>query len=122
MILICTLFFAASINAQALSEASKDKLKGSWLRTDGTYTVEIIALEEGGNLSAKYFNPDPIHVAKAGWRIFEDETQIYVELQDTNYPGCMYRLSYNENSDMLSGTYYQPVSKQTFKVDFKKNN
>jgi len=116
-----TLFFASSIHAQTIAGASEDKLKGSWLRSDGSYTIEIIAVEEGGKLSANYFNPNPINVGKAGWRIYNDETQIYVELQDTNYPGSMYRLSYNENSGMLSGTYYQPVSKQTYKVDFRKN-
>jgi len=120
IVLIITLFLTASINAQAISGASEDKLKGYRLRTDGTYTIEIVALEEGRKLSAKYFNPNPINVGKAGWRIFNDETQIYMKLQDTKYPGCIYQLSFNENSEMLTGTYYQPLSKQTYKVDFKK--
>jgi hypothetical protein len=122
IVLIITLLYAASINAQAISGDSEDKLKGSWLRTDGTYTIEIIAFEEGGKLAAKYFNPNPINVGKAGWRVFNGETQIYVELQDTNYPGNMYKLSFSGDSQMLSGTYFQTTTKQTYKVDFKKNN
>ncbi len=121
ILLILTLFFASSINAQSISGASEDKLIGSWLRSDGSYTIEIMGLVEGGKLSAKYFNPNPINIGQAGWRILNNETQIYLELQDTYYPGCIYQLSYNENSEMLTGTYYHAVSKQTYEVDFKKN-
>ncbi len=121
ILLILALFFASFVNAQSISGASEDKLIGSWLRSDGTYTIEIIRLVEGGILSSKYFNPNPIHIGEAGWRILDNEIQIYVELQDTYYPGCIYELSYNESSEMLTGTYYHAVSKQTFEVDFKKS-
>ncbi len=81
ILLILTLFFASPINAQSISGASEDKLIGSWLRSDGSYTIEIMGLVEGGKLSAKYFNPNPINIGQAGWRILNNETQIYLELQ-----------------------------------------
>jgi hypothetical protein len=99
----------------------EDKLAGSWLRADGNYTIEIKAANEDGKLDAAYFNPDTINVGRAGWRMKNDALQIYVELRDVNYPGSIYQLTYNDESDQLSGTYYQAVSRQTFEVKFKRN-
>jgi hypothetical protein len=42
-----------------------EKLKGEWQRPDGGYIVEIRSADPGGKLEAAYFNPRPIHVAKA---------------------------------------------------------
>jgi hypothetical protein len=100
--------------------AVEDSLAGVWLRSDGTYRIEITEVKEDGTLIAKYFNPDPINVGKSGWRIQNDELQLFVELSDENYPGSFYELTYDAVSGMLSGTYYQAVSKETYEVSFKK--
>jgi hypothetical protein len=100
----------------------ENKLTGKWLRTDGPYTIEINEVKAEGNLSAGYFNPNPINVGRAGWRIKNEELQIYMELRDENYPGSIYKLTYNKEADILSGTYYQAVSRQTFEVRFKRTN
>ena len=102
------------------SEESVEVLKGEWLRTDGNYTIEISIVGEDGILTANYFNPAPIHVGRSGWREKDDKLQIFVELQDKNYPGSLYELVYNEKSKKLEGTYYQAVSRQTFTVEFNK--
>jgi hypothetical protein len=100
----------------------ENKLKGKWLRTDGPYTIEIKEVKAEGNLSVEYFNPNPINVGRAGWRIKNEELQIYMELRDENYPGSIYQLTYTKEADILSGTYYQAVSRQTFEVRFKRTN
>ncbi len=46
--------------------------------------------------------------------------QIYVVLDDVNYPGSTYELSYNKETKMLEGTYYQATMKQTYQISFKK--
>jgi len=97
-----------------------DGLDGKWLRTDGDYTIEISDVAEDGKMTAKYFNPTPINVGRSAWRINEDRLQIYVELQDENYPGSLYQLYYDAENEKLIGSYYQAVSRQTFNVEFNK--
>ncbi len=97
-----------------------DSLVGSWMRTDGTYKIEIIEVKKDGILNARYYNPNAINVGRAGWRMKDKELQIFVELRDKNYPGSIYQLTYNEKQETLSGTYYQAVSKQTYEVKFEK--
>ena len=98
----------------------EDSLAGVWLRSDGTYRIEITEVKDDGTLIAKYFNPNPINVGKSGWRIQNDELQLFVELSDENYPECLYKLSFDDASGTLIGTYYQAVAKQTYEVSFKK--
>ena len=95
-------------------------MEGSWVRFDGPYTIEIIEIQAEGKLLAKYFNPNPINVGRSEWRIQDKTLQLYVELQDENYPGSIYQLAYDEDKDELSGTYYQAVARQTFEVYFTK--
>ena len=38
---------------------------GRWLRPDGGYILEIKSIDASGAMQADYFNPNPIHVAKA---------------------------------------------------------
>jgi hypothetical protein len=101
-------------------DEAADILVGEWLRTDGTYTIGIANVAEDGKLTATYFNPNPIHVGRSGWRVKEDQLQIYVELQDENYPGSLYELNYDKEKDRLKGTYYQAVAKKTYDVEFSK--
>jgi hypothetical protein len=123
--LYATFFLTLIILVASCTSGEKNienKLTGNWLRTDGPYTIEIKEVKEEGNLSAEYFNPNLINVGRAGWRIKNEELQMYVELRDENYPGSIYQLAYNEEADILSGTYYQAVSRQTYEVKFKRTN
>lgn len=98
------------------------QLEGIWVRTDGEYKIEIKEAKPEGKLLAAYFNPNPINVGRAGWRMENEELQIFVELRDENYPGSIYQLAFDEETEMLQGTYYQAVVKQTYEVNFKKIN
>ncbi len=100
------------------SKDLQDQLAGQWGRADGDYTLEITGAGDEGELTVAYLNPTPIHVGRAAWRMKEDILQLYVELRDENYPGSLYQLSYDPESDVLYGTYYQAVSRQTYEVYF----
>ncbi len=102
------------------SNDTPQHLKGIWIRTDGGYKIEIKEVQDDGKLDAAYFNPNPINVGRSEWRIQDKTLQLYVELQDENYPGSIYQLAYDEDKDELHGTYYQAVARQTFKVSFTK--
>jgi len=97
-----------------------DILVGKWQRTDGPYTIEVIEVLDEGKMTATYFNPGPIHVGQSGWRVKDEKLQVYVELQDENYPGSLYDLSYDEENNQLMGDYFQAVTKQNYKVVFDK--
>ena len=117
--------FGIVLSIEGCSTQKKDlteQLTGSWLRSDGNYTIDISEAEPDGRLVAMYFNPNPIHVGRSGWRIKEGVLQVYIELSDENYPGSIYQLIYHEDTDELSGTYYQAVTKQTYQVYFKRKN
>ena len=100
-------------------DVSKE-LVGKWNRFDGSYSIQITKVNEDGSMDAAYFNPGPIKVGKAGWEVNEGTIQIYVELRDVNYPGSTYRLSLNNKTKEMSGTYYQAVTKETFEVFFER--
>jgi len=114
-------YFLFIMNSDEISRKDANKyLVGSWLRTDGAYTITITEVKEDGLIDATYFNPDPINVGKAGWKIREKVLQVYVLLDDVNYPGSVYELNYNKEQDILTGTYYQATMKQTYEVSFRK--
>ena len=94
------------------------KLIGKWMRADGGYIVDIKNVDERGALDAAYLNPRPIHVAKA--EAFRDgaATKVFIELRDVNYPGSSYELTYDPQSDQLTGIYFQAVQQQRFEVVF----
>ena len=94
------------------------RIEGKWLRPDGGYVLELSDVKSEGTLKATYFNPRPINVGKAEWRSMEDRIQVFVELQDVNYPGSTYMLVYDPEHDRLIGYYYQAVTKGTFEVVF----
>ncbi|MEZ5084289.1 MAG: hypothetical protein R2750_12715 [Bacteroidales bacterium] len=102
--------------------APSTELEGTWLRSDGTYSIKISEVKDDGKMKAEYFNPGPIHVAESRWEVKDKKIQIFVKMQDKNYPGSYYNLSYNEKSKKLIGTYYQAVQQQTFDVSFEKRN
>jgi hypothetical protein len=102
--------------ASATSEFSK--LVGRWLRPDGGYVIEVRGVEENGRMQAAYFNPNPIHVAKAEASREGTVTKVFLELRDVNYPGCTYALAYDPNREMLFGVYFQAALQQNFDVVF----
>ena len=92
-------------------------LQGRWIRTDAPYVIELRHGQDG-LLQAAYFNPKPIHVGKAETAEQGGLAQVLIELQDVNYPGSTYVLTYDRSQDLLTGIYFLPVSKQSYEVTF----
>lgn len=102
----------------AAGNASFDKLKGRWQRPDGGYVLAINSIVGSGAIDAAYYNPNPIHVARAEAARAGATLQVIVELRAPNYPGSTYTLSYDPEQDQLRGDYFQAVERQNFKVLF----
>ena len=81
---------------------------GTWLRSDGTYRVEIEAGETAGTVVARYFNPDSIHVESAVFDEVEGTPRLEFVLRDEGYPGSAYRLIFLAERRVLIGTYMRP--------------
>jgi len=94
------------------------KLQGRWQRTDGGYIIDIRGVDAAGKLTAAYFNPRPINVAKAEASMGGDTLRVFIELRDVNYPGSTYQLTYEVAADRLKGTYYQAALRESYDVDF----
>ncbi len=99
-----------------------EKLKGKWRRVDGGYLIEIKSVDDSGRVKASYFNPRPIHVARAVASRDATAVKLSIELRDVNYPGSTYDLTYQPASDELKGNYYQAVLRQNFEVAFVRMN
>ena len=108
----------SSTVSKTSTNISLDRLLGKWLRTDGTYTLEIFSSTAHGKLDAGYLNPKPIHVERSEWLITENRLFIRVVLKDVNYPGSTYTLEYIPGSDFLSGIYFQAVEGMNYDVIF----
>ena len=93
-------------------------LKAGWLRPDGNYVLDLREIDPAGKIGAAYFNPRPIHVAKAEASEKDGALKVFVELQDVNYPGSTYDLTYDPQADQLRGTYFQAHLKQAYEVFF----
>jgi hypothetical protein len=107
--------------AKSTSPAGHERLVARWLRPDGGYILEIRSAAADGKLDAGYFNPNPIHVARAEWASKDGKLGMFVELRDVNYPGSTYDLIYDPQSDSLTGIYYQAALQQQFEVAFVKS-
>jgi len=94
------------------------KLQGRWQRNDGGYVIDIRTVEPGGKLTAGYFNPRPINVARAEASQDGETVKAFIELRDVNYPGSTYNLIYSPADDRLTGTYFQAVERTTYDVYF----
>jgi hypothetical protein len=103
-----------------MENAGQEKLGGRWLRSDGEYTIEIRGAAPDGKLDVKYFNPGPIHVAKADWQLKNGKLIVFIELRDVNYPGSTYTLEYLEAEDRLAGIYYQAMEQVNYDVEFER--
>jgi len=69
-------------------------------------------------MTARYFNPRPINVAKAEASIVGETLRVFVELRDVNYPGSTYSLTYEPAADRLTGIYYQAKLHESYDVAF----
>lgn len=107
-------------NSQNNKVIDKTTLIGDWVRTDANYLIRITEVNDGGTMSAQYFNPNPINVGKANWEASYGNLKIIVEMRDVNYPGSTYTLNYLPDRDMLAGEYYQAVEGLTFYVEFSR--
>lgn len=93
-------------------------IQGRWVRTDAPYVIE---LRQGkGTLQATYFNRRFIHVEKTETVIENGLQYIMIELQDVNYQGSVYLLSYDRNQDALQGIYIHGASGQRYQVSFSR--
>ena len=108
---------AAAKPAATLPEPVR-KVLGKWLRSDGTYVLELRSADLSGVIDAGYFNPKSIHVSRAIWMQGSSGLQVVVELNDVGYPGATYVLSHDPQADRLVGQYTQPQMQQTFDIDF----
>ena len=52
---------------------------------------------------------------EATWKFEDERIFLYVEMR---YPGSNYTLMYRAEMDVLWGSYYQAVQKQTMNVNF----
>ncbi|MBI5693894.1 MAG: hypothetical protein HZC55_27795 [Verrucomicrobia bacterium] len=108
----------AAAPADAGAPPEVQKMLGRWLRSDGTYELELKGADKSGVVQAAYFNPRSINVSRAIWMRGAEGLQIVVELNDVGYPGATYVLSHDAKDDRLFGKYNQPQMGQTFEVDF----
>lgn len=76
---------------------------------------------EGGQAKGEYFNPNPIKVAWTKVRAEGGVIKVDLELRDTNYPGCLYKLTYEAAGDRLVGTYFQAQLQETYEIAFVRN-
>ena len=121
IILIPAIWFLF-LNKNTDFDKASEKLTAKWLRADGPYTIEITSVKKEGVLEIAYFNPNPIPDGQGSWRTSDDELKIFIVLNDVNYQGSTYELTYNERSKNLVGIFYQAKVKQTFDVYFVKKN
>ncbi|MBK9137615.1 MAG: hypothetical protein IPM17_02450 [Verrucomicrobia bacterium] len=80
--------------------------------------LEITRVRPDGRAEVAYFNPAPIHVSRAEVKADGAQAVARIELRDVNYPGCLYRLTYDPTTDELRGDYFQAALEQTFPVVF----
>lgn len=94
------------------------KLKGRWERPDGGYVLEIRDIAADGKADVGYFNPSSIKVESARVSSEGGTLKVFVTLRDANYPGCTYTLTYDAQSDELSGKYFQAALQETYDIAF----
>lgn len=113
---------SAPADKLAAQPSSFATLLGQWVRTDGGYRLEIKSIGMDGRMEAAYLNPQPIHVAEAQASHDGHVMRVFVKLQDVNYPGSTYRLTYDPETGVLQGVYYQALLRQSFAVVFVRSS
>jgi hypothetical protein len=94
------------------------KLIGNWIRPDGGYIISIRDINSDGRVQAAYFNPNPINVSQAKIAFKGNKVKLILELRDAGYPGCTYDLTYDKQTDRLSGIYYQAAIQEKYDIVF----
>ena len=121
VVLFVWLFYGTALAGQEQESRgfnAAKQLEGRWVREDGGYMLVLQDIRPDGSLNAFYFNPRQINVHEANWKFKNERLILYVELRDVNYPGSNYTLMYRVAKDVLWGSYYQAVQKQTMDVFF----
>ncbi len=108
----------AEAAADPAAPAEVQRMLGRWLRSDGTYVLELRGADRSGIVQAAYFNPKSINVSRSIWLRGAEGVQVVVELNDAGYPGATYVLGLAADGDRLVGKYNQPQMGQSFDVDF----
>jgi hypothetical protein len=93
-------------------------ISGSWQRTDGGYLIAVGDVLPDGQTRVEYFNPRPIHVARAAVATRENMIELFIQFQDKGYEGSTYRLYYYAQEDALVGFYHQAPTNKTYEVIF----
>jgi len=104
----------------AASRPDPSKLIGRWLRPDGRYVLVLSDPSPDGRLTAVYFNPRPINVERAEWKLKDGHLTAFAELRDKGYPGSTYTLVYQPGTDRLAGIYFQAALRQKYDVVFER--
>lgn len=105
-------------NAAAAPRSDFEALQGQWQRPDGGYVLDVKRVDAGGTVTAEYFNPRPIRVARAEAQRSDGASKLFVELRDEGYPGCTYTLTYHPERDELVGVYFQAALGESYNVEF----
>lgn len=112
---------SAGEEPEPLSDADRQKLLGSWERTDNPpYSIEIRLVKPNGITDARYLNPRSINVAEAFMAGKDGKLAFFMKMNDRGYEGSTYTLVYHEEDDMLVGEYYQATQQQTYEVAFQR--
>jgi len=116
LLVVSGLLSALNLSAQATSpsvfygpylQSSAAQFAGNWTRSDGTYRL-VLAVDAAGEVTAKYFNPQPIQVESTALVAYEDVLVVKVVLRDQGYPGSTYELQYLPQFRLLVGRYTIP--------------
>ncbi len=94
-------------------------IQGRWVRTDAPYVIEL-RQNHSNILEATYFNRRFIHVEKTETAEKNGLQYILIRLEDTNYQGSTYLLSYDRNQDALHGIYTHGASGNRYQVSFSR--
>lgn len=93
-------------------------IAGNWQRTDGSYLLSVSDVLPDGLARVEYFNPRPIHVARAAISTKKDMIELFIKFQDKGYEGSTYKLYYYAKKDALVGFYHQAATNKTYEVIF----
>lgn len=122
LLLLCSIVIIAAVSSPVWSEEptqpDAQQLIAQWQRADGNYLVDIKQIDKNGTLSAAYYNPKSINVSRAMFMIKNGLLKIFIELNDTGYPGSTYTLTYVSKNDTLVGEYFHAGISQSFDVVF----
>jgi hypothetical protein len=118
--LVAGLFIAVLFSGSGFAAEKFAVMAGEWQRTDGNYLIKVSDVQPNGKAVVQYFNPSPIHVAKAAISPHNGLVQLSIEFQDKGYEGSTYLLYYYAKEDSLVGYYYQAKMNRTYKVIFKR--